>query len=326
MRIQSWIGALAVMVTGLLWAGASPAANKDAAADYPSKPIRFISTSAAGSSLDLMMRTLSKFLGEALHQKIIVEDRPGGTGAVGMAIAANLPADGYTIVSATGSTSFQMADPHSTYKPSDFIFFRGLQAEPSAVAVRGDSEFHTLAQLVQALKKSPDKISVGGYAAAGFHQYVFYRFQQVGDFKAVWIPFSGGNEAALALLGGQIQASMLTPSTALGQLKTGKLRLLAISTERREPAFPDVPTFKEQGYDVVESLWRGVMVKKGTPPEIIAKLSAAMDKVEAQPEWRAFMAENMQSAVGLSATQMQKKVVDEVASRRKFLSTLAPEN
>lgn len=317
MKIQSRIAGIALMLASSLLA-----AGQGLAADYPSKPIRFICTSAAGSPLDLMMRTLGKYLGDELKQTVVVENRTGGTGAVGMATAMNSPADGYTIVSATGSTSFLMADGSSKYTPDDFIFFRGLQAEPSAVAVRGDSPYRTLGQLVDALRATPDKVSVGGYATAGFHQFAFYRLQQVGNFKAIWVPFNGGNQAALALLGKQIDAAVMTPSSALGQLKNGDLRLLGISTAKRDPAFPDVPTFKEQGFDVVESLWRGVMVRKGTPPEVIEKLSAAMDRIEANPEWKAFMTANVQSPLGLTATQMQQHVVDEVKSRRVFLETI----
>jgi putative tricarboxylic transport membrane protein len=306
--------------------GAKPAPGnvaQSAAVDaYPDKPISFINTSAAGSSLDVMMRTLGKFLSDELHQNIIVQDKPGGTGAVGMAYAIKQPADGYTIVSATGSTSFQMADPHSNFTPDQFIFFRGLQAEPSAVVVNKNSRFKTLAQLVDALRKSPDKVNVGGYAAAGFHQFVFYRLQQAGHFRAVWVPFNGGNEASMALMGHQLDAAIMTPSTALGQIKSGQFRLLAISTARRDPSFPDVPTFKEQGYNVVESLWRGVMVKQGTARAIVAKLSAAMNRVEANPKWKEFMAANYQLPVDLTPEQMQRKVVDEVQERRVFLKSI----
>ncbi|GAA4325696.1 tripartite tricarboxylate transporter substrate binding protein [Pigmentiphaga soli] len=321
MNLKPRIAAALLAVAGMIAAGPAAAAA-ESAADYPSKPIRFICTSAAGSPLDLMMRTTAKFLGDELKQTIVVENRTGGTGAVGMATAMNSPADGYVIVSATGSTSFLMADPKSSYSPDDFLFFRGLQAEPSAVAVRADSPYRTLGDLVKALRETPDKVSVGGYAAAGFHQFVFYRLQQVGNFKAIWVPFQGGNQAALALMGKQIDAAVLTPSSALGQVQNGDMRLLGISTEKRDPTFPGVPTFKEQGLDVVELLWRGLMVKKGTPPEIVAKLSAALDRVEAKPEWKAFMKANAQSPVNLTADQMQRHVVEEVASRRKFLQTI----
>ncbi|HEX4327585.1 MAG TPA: tripartite tricarboxylate transporter substrate binding protein [Burkholderiales bacterium] len=291
-------------------------------AEYPDKAIRFLCLSAAGSSLDAMARMVGKELGDELKQPIVVEDKPGGTGAVGMATARNLPADGYTLVTATGSTSFMMADPASDYKPADFIFLRGLQAEASAVAVAKDSPYNSMKELIEAMRKTPEKINVGGFAAAGFHQYVFYRLQQAAKFRNVWVPFDGGNQAVSALLGKHIDAAIITPSSALGQLKNGDIRLLGISTDKRDNYFPDVPTFKEQGYDVVEMLWRGVMVKAGTPPDVLKILNAALDRMEARAEWKKFQSNNLQSPMGLSMEQMQKHVLDEVASRRKFLQEI----
>jgi len=300
-----------------------PVAGKCAqAAGYPAKAIRFVCTSAAGSPLDTMMRQLGKQLGDELKQTVVVENRTGGSGAVGMQYALNQPADGYTIVSATGSTSFMMAAGEVAFKPDDFVVVAGLQAEPSAVAVRADSPYKSLKELVDALRKTPDKINVGGYAVAGFHQYVFYRLQKVGNFRTEWIPFDGGNQAAAALLGGHIDVAMMTPSSALGAVKGGQIRLLAISTAQRDAYFPDVPTFREQGFDVVESIWRGVMVKTGTPPEAIATLSAAMERVESTPEWQKFMRTNYQSPLHLSVDRMQALVRDEVRSRHEFLQAI----
>lgn len=157
-------------------------------ANYPDKPVRFISGAAAGAPLDLMMRTLAKYLSEEIKQPVIVENRVGGTGAVAMSTAMTLPADGYTVISATGSTSFLIAEGKTSFSENDFIFLGGLQVEPSAVAVRKDSPYRTLKELIDALKKSPDKVSVGGYASAGFHQLVYYRLQEIGGFKGIWVP------------------------------------------------------------------------------------------------------------------------------------------
>ena len=141
-----------------------------------------------------------------------------------------------------------------------------LQAEPSAVAVRADSRFKTLKELIDAIcARAPTSCRSAAFRSAGFHQFVFYRLQQEGKFKSVWVPFKGGQEAGMALLGGHIDVAVMTPSSALAQLQNGDIRLLGISSEGRDQYFPDVPTFKEQGFDVVEGIWRSVMVKAGTP-------------------------------------------------------------
>lgn len=298
------------------------AAVAASAATFPSQPIRILCTSAAGSPLDAMARAVGKQLEEVLKVPVIVENRVGGTGTVGMSLAANLPADGYTLVTATGSTSFLLADPASTLKVSDFLFFRGLQAEPSSMAVAANSPYKNLKDLVAALKADPSKVTIGGFAAAGFHQYVLYRLQQKAGFEAVWVPFNGGNQAVLAVLGGHVDAVGITPSSALGQIQKGEMRLLGISAPTRDKNFPDVPTYKEQGFDVVEEIWRGLLVKRGTPPEVLATLNAALDKVEASAEWQSFMKTNMQVPVGFTSAQMQRHVEAEVASRREFLTRI----
>ncbi|QHE85963.1 tripartite tricarboxylate transporter substrate binding protein [Hydrogenophaga sp. BPS33] len=309
---------LRILIAGLIALAAAVAH----AATFPSQPIRIICTAAAGSPLDAMARAAGKQLGEVLKVPVVVENRVGGTGTVGMSLAANLPADGYTLVTATGSTSFLLADPATTFKPSDFLFFRGLQAEPSSMAVAANSPYKTLKDLVNALKADPSKVTIGGFAAAGFHQYVLYRLQQQAGFESVWVPFNGGNQAVLAVLGGHVDAVGITPSSALGQIQKGEMRLLGISSSARDKNFPDVPTYKEQGYDVVEEIWRGLMVKRGTPPEVLATLNAALDKVEASAEWQGFMKANMQAPMGLSSAQMQRHVEAEVASRREFLGRI----
>lgn len=289
---------------------------------FPTRPIHIICTAAAGSPLDSMSRMVGKMLSDELNVPVIVENRVGGTGVVGMTLASHQPADGYTLVTGTGSTSFLLADPASTLKTSDFLFFRGLQAEPSSIAVLARSPYKTLKDLVAALKADPSKVTIGGYAAAGFHQYVLFRLQQKAGFDAVWVPFNGGNQAVLALLGGHVNAVGITPSTALGQIQKGEVRLLGVSSAKRNKNFPDVPTYKEQGFDVEEGIWRGLMVKRGTPPEVLARLNAALDKVEASEEWKRFMAADMQEPMGLSSEQMQRHVETEVALRREFLSRL----
>ncbi len=289
------------------------------AQDYPTGPVKFVVTSAAGSPLDSMMRQLAKQVGEELGQSTPVENRTGGSGAVAMSYVMSQPADGYNIMSVTGTTTFTLAQGKIPFKRDNFIFVRALQTEPSAVAVRADSPFKTLADFVNALKDKPNSVRVGGFATAGFHQFVFYRLQQEAGIQAAWIPFDGGNEAAFALLGGHIDVAMMTPSSALAQVESGEIRLLAISTEERDEFFPDTPTFKEQGQDVVEAIWRGVAVKADTPAPVLETLSGAMDKVEASDEWKAFMQQNKQSRAGWSIDEFQAQVENEIETRREFL-------
>jgi putative tricarboxylic transport membrane protein len=250
---------------------------------------------------------------------VVVENRAGGSGAAAMASLMNQPADGYNILSTTSSMSFTMATGRTGFKPEDFTVLPAIQAEPSAVAVRHDSRFKSLGEFVAHMRQHPTQLTVGGFSSAGFHQFVFYRLQQVANFKSDWIPFKGGQEAGLALLGGHIDVAVLTPSSALAQIQNGDIRLLGISSAQRDVYFPAIPTFREQGFDVVETIWRGVMVKAGTPPDVIGVLTSAIDRVKQTPEWKDFSRVNLQSSLNLSLEDMQKLVADEISSDRTFL-------
>jgi putative tricarboxylic transport membrane protein len=291
---------------------------------YPSRTVRLICWTSAGAPLDVMMRQLGKQLGASLGQAFVVDNRPGASGVVAMTALMREPADGYAILSTTSSMSFTMASGGIPFAASDFIVLPALQTEPSAVAVRKDSRFATLGQLVEALRAEPDKISIGGFSVGGFHQFVLYRLQQEGRFRATWIPYKGGQEAAMALLGGHIDAAVLTPSSALAQIGSGDIRLLGISSAGRDPYFPAVATFKEQGLDVVESIWRSVMVKVGTPRATIETLASALDAIKQSGEWKEFSRINLQSAMEISLDGMQRLVANEIASDRAFLEHNGP--
>ncbi len=298
---------------------AMTASEAVAQAPFPSRTIRLLCWSSAGSPLDVMMRQLGKQLGDEFKETSVVENKPGGGGAIAMSAVKSQPADGHTILSTTSSMALAMAMGDVPFEPDDFIVLPALQAEPSAIAVRTNSPFKTMKQFMDYIREHPDKVSVGGFSSAGFHQFVFYRLQQVGGFKSIWVPFRGGQDAALAVLGGHIDVAVMTPSSALSQIKDGDIRLLGISSETRDQYFPDVPTFKEQGYDVVASIWRGVMLKAGTPQPVVDKLMSTIDTIKKTDEWDRFSRLNMQSSVNVTLPEMQKKVRDEIAVYREFL-------
>lgn len=294
-------------------------AQPAAAQDYPSEEIDFVVWSSPGSSLDTMMRQLAKQLSEELGVDVPVENRTGGSGAVAMSYVMSQPADAYTVLSTTSSMTFTMAKGQVPYTTDDFNVLRAMQSEPSSIAVRADSDMKTLDDFVERMKDDPGSVSVGGYASGGFHQFVYYQLQQAADFSGSWVPYDGGNKAALALLGGHIDVAVMTPSSATSQINNGELRLLGISSDERSEYFPDVPTFKEQGYDVSESIWRGIMVKTGSPDDRVAALLEAVDKVKETDEWKAFMEKNLQSSLSRNSDEMQAQAEREVEARRTFL-------
>jgi putative tricarboxylic transport membrane protein len=311
----------AAALVALALVGLATVRAATAAISYPTRTVKLLCWSSAGAPLDIMMRQVGKGLNALFGQPFIVENRPGGEGAVAMAAIMNQPADGYTILSTTSSMSFAMATGEIQYGPDDFTVLPALQQEPSAIAVRADSPLKTMKQFMDYIHDNPDKMSVGGFSSAGFHQYVFYRLQQAGKFKAIWVPFRGGQDAALALISGVINAAVMTPSSAVAQIQHGDIRLLGISSAKRSEYFPDVPTFKEQGYDIVESIWRGVMVKKDTPREIVDALNSATETMKQSKDWQDYSRLTLQSPADISLDDMQKQVRNEVVADRAFLES-----
>lgn len=288
---------------------------------WPQKTITFVTHTGPGP-VDTMTRKAAELAQKDLGVTIIIENRPGGGGAAAQSNVQSKPADGYTFVTLTSSTSFDMAAGSLPFGADDWKMVRSFQSEPTAIAVLAGSPFKTLDDFIKQMKADPKKVTVGGYGATGFHTFVYYKLQKAAGFKSSWVPFESGGEVATALLGKHIHVAVMTPSSALSQVKNGEIRLLAISSGKRSEYFPNVPTFKELGYNIDESLWRAMMVKKGTPDEIINKLNATFDKVINSEEWKSFMKSITQDQDTAVADELMKKFKTEVEERKQFLNEL----
>lgn len=140
-----------------------------------------------------------------------------------------------------------------------------------------------------------------------------------GGFESGWIPHDASGKVTLSLLGGHLDAAMMTPSTGLAQVKSGEIRLLGISTDERSVFLPDVPTFKEQGYDIDGAVWRGIAVKAGTPDDVVDRIQAAIDAVTASEEWKAFQAEQMQDSPDWKEEEFSRRVQTDLDQQTEFL-------
>ena len=288
---------------------------------YPSKRINLVVWTPAGTPLDVSMRLLASLLERDLRQPVVVENRPGGNGAIAMAYLRSRPADGYTLLSTTSSMSLAMAKGEVPFRVSDFLMLRMIEAEPTSIAVRQDSVFQNAADFANRMTEDPRGMNIGGFAAGGFHQYAYFQMQEAMNFRASWIPFDGGREAALAVLGGHLDVAFMTPSSALSQVENGDIRLLGIALDERSPYYPNVPTLKEQGFDISEVLWRGVMMKAGTTRPVVDRLQTAIDAALASEEWKRYRADNRQEARDIREGDMARAVEREVEASRDFLQS-----
>jgi putative tricarboxylic transport membrane protein len=288
---------------------------------YPSKRLNLVVWTPAGTPLDVSMRVLASLLESDLRQPVVVQNRPGGNGAIAMAYLRSQPADGYTLLSATSSMSMAMAKGEVPFEVSDFLMLRMIEAEPTAIAVRQDNTFQTVADFVDRMQENPSGVNIGGFAAGGFHQYAYFQLQEAMNFRASWIPFDGGREAALAVLGGHLDVAFMTPSSALSQVENGDIRLLGIALDERSPYYPNVPTLKEQGFDISEVLWRGVMMRAGATRAVVDRLQTAIDAALSSEEWTKYRADNRQEARDIREGDMASAIEREVEASRNFLQS-----
>jgi tripartite-type tricarboxylate transporter receptor subunit TctC len=263
------------------------AAPSHAQEPFPGKtPIEITVLFPAGSSADVTARLLADGLSRQLGVSVIVFNRPGAGGALGYRTVAAQKPDGHALVwnSNSISTTYYAGLVPFNYEAFDAV--ARVLVESPVVAVRGDAPWKTLADLVAEAKSNPRGITVAN-SGAGSHTHIssVALFQAAGV-HVVDVPF-GAAQVIPSLLGAQVDAAVQLPAALAGNVKAGQVRLIATLTDVRDPAFPDVPTAREQGYDVSLEAWRGVAVPKGTPRAVIATLEAAIRKTVEAPEFAA---------------------------------------
>ena len=270
------------------------AASASFAQDYPSKPVTMIVPFPPGGVADIVGRPLAAEMQKVLKQPIVVVNRTGAGGAVGMAAVAKGPADGYTILMGLSSVSvFPVADRINgktpSYELSELAPIALVTADPTVLVVRADSKYRTLADFVAAAKASPGKIN---YSSAGVYSTLHVAMEIFADaagIKLFHVPYQGGGPAVTALLGGQVEALASGPAAAIGQIKGGKMRALASWSTERLKLLPDIPTFKELGYDAEFYIWSGVFAPAATPAAVQQRLRAAVKEAANSAEFRAAM-------------------------------------
>lgn len=289
------------------------------AAEFPEKPVTLVVWAGAGGALDTYGRKLAELLEKEAGWTVKVDNRPGGSGAVGVSQIMTQPADGYNILVLTGTLTFGIAQGLIPFELEDFRLLRAMQSEPSSLAVLSDSQFKSVDDFTKYMKDNPNGLKVGGHAPGGFHQYMLYQLMKKGGFESGWIPHDASGKVTLGLLGKHLDAAMMTPSTGLAQVKSGEIKLLGVSTDERSAFLPDVPTFKEQGYDIEGAIWRGVAVKAGTPDDAVGAIQAAVDKVTASEDWKKFQTEQFQDSPDWKEEEFTKRAQSDLANQLEFL-------
>jgi tripartite-type tricarboxylate transporter receptor subunit TctC len=256
------------------------------AQEFPQKaPLEITCLFPAGSSADVTARMLADGMSAHLGQRVLVVNRPGAGGAIGYKHVASQKPDGYSLVWNSNSISTTY---HSGQLPFDYKAFEPVAhvlVESVVVAVRADSPWHSLKEFIASVKSRGKGVSVG-HSGVGSHTHIsLAALEHAADVQANEVPF-GASQVIPSLLGGHVDAVVQFPGALSGPVKQGQVRLLATLTTARDPAFPEVRTAREQGYDVALDGWRGVAAPRGTPERVVAQLEKAIRETVDAPEFK----------------------------------------
>jgi tripartite-type tricarboxylate transporter receptor subunit TctC len=281
-----------LIVLSLAMLSISPAHSQDA---YPSKPISLIVPFPPGGVADIVARPAAEAMSRVLNTPIVIENKAGAGGGIGMGYAAKAKPDGYTLLLALSSISILPEADRVTgrapmFQLDQLIPIARLTADPTVLAVRADSPWKTLQDFVADARKRPGGISYGSSGNYGTMHVPMEMFSSSAGVKMLHVPYTGAGPAVIGLLGGNIDAVASGPSTVIQHVKAGKLRVLASWGDKRLASLPDVPTLAESGYDAVFFQWSGLFAPAGTPEAIVVRLREAARAAGADPKFVTAMA------------------------------------
>ncbi|WP_422010161.1 Bug family tripartite tricarboxylate transporter substrate binding protein [Reyranella sp.] len=288
---------------------------------YPSRPITMIVPFPPGGVADITGRPTAHVMGKLLKQSVVVQNKGGAGGSVGTAQAARSAPDGYTILMALSSISVlpvadRLQGRTPAYELDQFAPIALISADPTVLVVSADGPYKTLKDLVEAAKAKPGTINYGSSGVYGTLHVAMEIFADAAGIKLFHIPYQGGGPAVAALLGGQIDALASGPSAAIGQIKAGKMRALAVWGDKRLASLPDVPSMKELGYDATFYIWSGLFAPAATPSPILMTLRDAARRTAEDPEFKEAMAKVETPIAYLDAPEF-KTFLDKDAARLK---------
>jgi tripartite-type tricarboxylate transporter receptor subunit TctC len=258
------------------------------AQSYPVKPVRWIVPLPPGGSTDLISRMIAQKLADAWRMQVVVDNRPGAAGTLGLGLAAKSPPDGYTIVLAqTGNVAIAPGlYPRLAYDPvKDLAPVTQVLSTPMILVAHPSLPVKGVGELVALARAKPDTITYATGGSGGQVHLSFALLASMAGIKMVHVPYKGVGPALVELIGGQVAISLTSIPPAMPHIAAGKLRALGVSSARRFKSLPEVPTIAEAGvagYEV--SVWYGVMMPAGTPRELIARVNTDIVRILGQPE------------------------------------------
>jgi tripartite-type tricarboxylate transporter receptor subunit TctC len=260
---------------------------------FPARPIELIVPFGPGGGADQLARLTGKLLEPILAQGVPVVNVPGGTGATGMAKLLAAPADGYSAAIYIADTHSLLAGENSRWKVDDIVPLAVMIQQPSFLFVAKDSPYKTWEDFAKAAKAEPGKLKVATVGFGSVDDFTLKHLETKGGIKLVQVPFSKPSERYVSILGGHADALYEQGGDVAQFLKSGEMRPLLMFGEKRMAEFPNVPASGELGFTVSLPQFRAIVVRSATPPEVIKTMSAALSKIAATDEFKAFLKESL---------------------------------
>jgi tripartite-type tricarboxylate transporter receptor subunit TctC len=303
------LGAIALVATAI-----SSASAQEDPAKYPTRAIHIIVGFTPGGGNDIIARIVGQKLSESFGQPVIIENKPGGGAIVATEYVAKADPDGYTLlVGASGAMAINPAVyaklPYDSIR--DFAPVSELGSFPLILVVNASSPFKSVTELVAYAKANPDKANYASSSAA--FQLATELFKQKTGAPMQVIPYKGANDSVLAVVSGQVTATIADAGPVSGQVKGGQVRALAVAAPKRMEDFPDVPTMKEAGADVDAVLWSGIFAPKATPPAIVKKLEIELMRIARLPDVIARLKPLGIESVGNSSDEFSRILAADIA-------------
>ncbi|MEP6943444.1 MAG: tripartite tricarboxylate transporter substrate binding protein [Betaproteobacteria bacterium] len=304
----------APMAQAISGAGANP---------YPSKPIRLVVPFPAGGSLDVVARAIGQKLTEAWGQPVIIDNRPGAGGNIGADLVAKSAPDGYTILEGALSTHAVNVTLYGKlpYDPiKDFAPITLVAVTPNVLVINPSAPFGTVPEMIAYAKANPGKLSFGSGSNGSAGHLAGELFKTDAHIDMVHIPYKGGAPALQALLAGDTQLMFDNLANSMQQVRAGKLKAVAVTTAKRSPLVPDLPTLAEAGlpgFDIYT--WWGFMAPAGTPKEIVAKWNTEVTRILGTPEMKAFFAQQGAEPSPTTPEQFEALIRSEIPKYAKIV-------
>jgi len=313
--ILTWVRLLLAGTVGIAGAlGAASILGAAAATDWPNRPVRIIAPSSPGGAADTFARLLAENFAEMFHQRIFVENRPGAGGLIGAAAAARAEPDGYTLV--TSSIGYHVIAPaiaaNAGFDPlRDFTHIAYLGGPPNVLVVNPHLGVRSLAQFLD-LARQNESLSYVSPGVGSHGQLVAEAFAQMANIQLHHVPYKGAAPAMIDLIAGTVKVGTMTWTSAAGQIRAGQVIPLAVSSDARLREFPDLPTFKEQGYpDLVTLTWYALSAPAGVPAAIVQKLNEGVARMLELPEVRDKLAHDAIETKRMSPEEVARYMASE---------------